>query len=449
MSDQPTFGGTRHDEQPQGQIVLRVHEGAVRPHVAGGGATLSIESARRLPESVTEPLELLQREVGAREVRPLFVPRRVRSLAASAATTRGGRVSARDRNRIAVIASVAESQSEELAGLTVVDVPKREISSEVLRSVSSSPGIDFAEVMPTRWLSRMQPSQPAENRQWGLRAINWYQAKVPDARAVVVAVLDTGVDANHPELKGLTINYDHDGLSSRDIIGHGTHVSGIISATTNNRVGINGVARCKLSVFKVFPDEPADDGQFYVDGDRYLRALNAAIEAKAKVLNLSLGGTIASQAEQLLFNRLDRFGVTVVAAMGNEYELGNPTEYPAAYNNVFAVGATAETDLRARYSNTGSHIQLAAPGSNILSTLPINRSPHRDESNYAAWSGTSMATPHVAAAAALLAASHADWGPDAIKEQLVKTARKLTDMKGRAWTQAYGSGLLDLERALS
>jgi hypothetical protein len=79
MSDQPTFGGISHEEQPQGQIVLRVHEGAVRPHVAGGGATLSVESARRLPDSVTAPLDLLQREAGARAVRPLFVPTRVRS----------------------------------------------------------------------------------------------------------------------------------------------------------------------------------------------------------------------------------------------------------------------------------------------------------------------------------------------------------------------------------
>src|SRR5205085_5166783 len=223
--------------------------GAIRPHVAGGGAALSVESARRLPESVTEPLEFLRREVGAREVRPLFVPMSVRGRAVSRASTRGGRsVSVRDRNRIAVIASVAESPTEELAGLTVVDVPEREISSEVLSSVSSSPGIDFAEVMPARWLSRTQPSQPAQNRQWCLRAINWYQSKVPDARNVVVSVLDTGVDPNHPDLKALTINYDHNGLSSRDIIGHGTHVSGIISATTNNAVGINGVARCKLAM---------------------------------------------------------------------------------------------------------------------------------------------------------------------------------------------------------
>jgi subtilisin family serine protease len=247
--------------------------------------------------------------------------------------------------------------------------------------------------------------------------------------------LDTGVDAHHPDLESLGITYSHDGVSSRDIVGHGTHVSGIISATTNNRVGINGVTRCGLAVFKVFPDEPADDGEFYVDGARYLRALNSVIDRGAKVLNLSLGGTNRSEAEQILFNRLERFGVTVVAAMGNEYERGNPTEYPAAYDNVFAVGASAETDLRSSYSNTGRHIQIVAPGSNILSTLPKNRSFYRDETDYAAWSGTSMATPHVAAAAALLAAKHPDWGSAAVKDRLVKTARKLTDMKGRGSTQ--------------
>jgi subtilisin family serine protease len=448
MSDQPTFGGVSHLDYAPGQIVLRVHEGAVRPYVEAGAAA-SVESARRLPDSVGEPLDYLRREAGARAVHPLFVTKRVRTRV-GAMSTRGGRsLPARERQRIAVVASVTESESEELAGLTVVDVPKKEVSAELLRRVSSSPAIEFAEAMPARWLTRAQESEPAQNRQWGLRAINWYQANRPDASEVVVAVLDTGVDINHPDLKSLAITYLHDGLSSRDIIGHGTHVSGIISATTNNPVGINGVTRCKLAVFKVFPDEPADDGEFYVDGGRYLRALNGVIDCGAKVLNLSLGGANRSDAEQILFNRLERFGVTVVAAMGNEYEHGNPTEYPAAYKNVFAVGATAETDLRSSYSNTGRHISIVAPGSNIFSTLPTNRSSYRDETDYAAWSGTSMATPHVAAAAALLHARHPDWGPEALKDRLLKTARKLADMKGSASTQAFGDGLLDLERALS
>ncbi len=448
MSDQPTFGGTPHLDYAPGQIVLRVDEGAVRPYIEAGAA-MSVESARRLPDSVGEPLDFLRREAGARAVRPLFVSKRVRARA-RATSTRGGRsLPARERQRIAVVASVAESESEELAGMTVVEVPKRQVSAELLRKVSSSPAIQFAEAMPARWLTHAQQSQPTENRQWGLRAINWYQANRPEARDVIVAVLDTGVDANHPDLKGLSIDYHHDGLSSRDIVGHGTHVSGIISATTNNPVGINGVARCKLLVHKVFPDEPADDGEYYVDGARYLRALNAIIDEGAKVLNLSLGGTIRSQAEQILFDRLERFGVTVVAAMGNEYEHDNPTEFPAAYDNVFAVGSTAETDLRSSFSNTGRHIQVVAPGSNILSTVPTSRSFYRDEADYASWSGTSMATPHVAAAATLVAAKNPDWAPAEVKEQLIKSARKLTDMKGKAWTQAYGNGLLDLEQALS
>ncbi len=449
MSDQPTFGGGRHLDYAPGQIVLRVHEGAVRQNIAGD-TPLSIESARRLPDSVTGPLAFLQREAGARAVRPLFVSTSVRNRAARAATAGRARPAPLlDRNRLAVMASVMESPSEELAGLTIVDVPKRAVSAQLLRALSSSPGVAFAEAMPARWLTAAEPSDPAQNRQWGLRAINWYEAHPPDAGDVVVAVLDTGIDANHPDLHSLTIDYEHEGLSSRDLIGHGTHVSGIISATTNNPVGISGVAHCRLAMFKVFGDQPAPDGQFYVDGDRYLRALNAVIDAKAKVLNLSLGGTMQSQAEQLLFNRLESFGVTVVAAMGNEFEQGNPTEYPAAYQNVFAVGATAETDLRASYSSTGRHIQIAAPGSNVLSTLPTSRSSYRDESRYAAWSGTSMATPHAAAAVALLAAKHPDWDPDTIKGRLTGSARKLPDMKGKDWTEAYGNGLLDLEAALA
>ena len=83
--------------------------------------------------------------------------------------------------------------------------------------------------------------------------------------------------------------------------------------------------------------------------------------------------------------------------MGNEYEDGNPTEYPASYPNVIAVGAINEASNRAPFSNTGNHIALAAPGTNILSTLPMKQSVARkaEDTRYAAWSGTSMATPHV------------------------------------------------------
>lgn len=446
-ADEPTFGATEHFDYLPGQMVLRVKDEAVRPFISPEGTTIA--SARLLPDSIAEPLAYLRREARAREVRPLLVPEpQVRAL--SRITTSGGRaLPLSDRQRLAVVSSVADSPTDELAGLAVIDLPASGISSQLLRWVSQSPAIDFAEPVPARWLVRHQASEPTQNRQWGLRAINWYQCARPATTKITVAVIDTGIDDKHPDLNSLSISYEHQGLSRKDLIGHGTHVCGIISATTNNPVGINGVARSKLGVFKVFPDQPESDGQFYVDGDRYLRALGAVLGSGAKVLNLSIGGSVRSETEQLLFNRLELAGVTVVAAMGNEFDHGNPVEYPAGYQNVFAVGATSETDLRASFSNTGRHIQICAPGTNILSTLPTVTSPHRSESGYAAWSGTSMATPHVSGAAALLAELHPDWTPADIKTKLIESARKLPAMRGRSWTQGYGNGMLDLEAALS
>ena len=389
QSDVPTFQAPAAErlEFVPGQVVVRVHESALR------------ES----PAAASEPLELLAREAGTRKVEPLF------------------------------------------DGLTLIEVAD-EVSPDLLRRVESSPAIAFAEPVPARWPSAAAVADPRHNRQWGLRAIRWFDAELADAEGVTVAVCDTGVDAGHPDLAAAISSYDHEGAGAEDIVGHGTHVSGIIAARANDAAGIAGVAACRVAMWKVFPDEPYQ-GNFYVDGTRFLRALNAVATSGAKVLNLSLGGTQSSQAEQLLFDRLERAGVTVVAAMGNEYAGGNPTEYPAAYEHVLAVGAAAETDLRSPFSNTGKHIGLAAPGSDILSTLPTKASPYRPATNYASWSGTSMATPHVTAAAALVAAQHPDWAPSETKQHLRDTARHVADMGSARWTEAYGSGLLDVAAA--
>jgi hypothetical protein len=321
--------------------------------------------------------------------------------------------------------------------LTVVALDDRAVSRELLRTVESSPAIAFAERVPARWLSSAERVDPRHNRQWGLRAIRWFDTERPDADEVTVAVCDTGVDAGHPDLSGVVASYDHEGAGAADLIGHGTHVSGIIGARPDDEAGVAGVASCRVAMWKVVPDEP-EQGNFYVDGTRFLRALNAVATSGAKVLNLSLGGTQSSRAEQLLFDRLESAGVTVVAAMGNEHEHGNPVEYPAAYDHVLAVGAIAETNRRSPFSNTGAHIGLAAPGSNILSTLPTESSPYRLDSGYASWSGTSMATPHVAAAAGLVAAKQPDWTPADIKEHLRKTAA------GKGFTPEFGDGVLDI-----
>jgi subtilisin family serine protease len=170
-----------------------------------------------------------------------------------------------------------------------------------------------------------------------------------------------------------------------------------------------------------------------------------------RVVNLSIGGTASDQTEALLFKLLNDDGINVVAAMGNEFEDGDPTEYPAAYDGTIAVGAINEANRRAFFSNTGAHIALSAPGVNILSTLPMKTSPVRDgtDTEYNAWSGTSMATPHVTAAAALVLTKQPALDGAQMKKHLQKTAASLPVMQGKKFTQTVGAGLLDLEAALS
>jgi len=431
---------TKRLEFVPGQVIVRVRQSAVPASLLAAKLKLVSAQAKALPPAIAEPLDYLRRNAGLKLVQPLFSARRAAIQRAS--------VSAAERHRLAVLSSVADSESEELRGIAVLSVDPKKATPKLVKHIGGAVGVEFAEPMPARWLAQAG-ADPMQNLQWGLRAIQWFDAAIPDAKDVNVGVLDTGIDDTHPDLVGVVGEYNHEGLKAQDLLGHGTHVCGIIAAAINNQIGITGVAACKLGVWKIFPDEPAEDGEFYVDGVCYLRALQALMGAKVKVVNLSIGGTASSQTEALLFRRLHERKITVVAAMGNEYEEGNPTEYPAAYEEVFSIGSIAEDRRRSHFSNTGRHIDLVAPGSNILSTVPTKGSRFLDETDYASWSGTSMATPHVAAAAALVAAKYPEMDASQIKEKLRGSATRLPAMRDRAWTPAYGAGLLNLKMALS
>jgi subtilisin family serine protease len=316
---------------------------------------------------------------------------------------------------------------------------------------------------------------------WNLRAIRWQDARnrsgfVP-AENIKVAVLDTGIDRHHPDLgprvKGYM--YSHPDLpvtaSDRDIIGHGTHVSGTIAALINNNLGINGISEAQIWMWKIFPDREEFTGrafEFIVDPVMYQRALSDCIEQGVAAVNLSIGGSGAPDPnEQQLFNLLLSRGTIVVAAMGNEFEEGNPVEYPAAIPGVIAVGATSLDDTRASFSNMGNHIALCAPGVGIWSTLPTyaGRLGHRAipgpsglprrgpaiprDTNYASWDGTSMATPHVTGSVALLRANKGHLNPSEARLALMRTADKVAGMDGSDFTSDYGAGRLNLERLLA
>ncbi len=427
-----------------GQLVVRVKEDVTDGLADVMSASISSFDSMSLPSAVESPFTKLQEEGLIREVKPIF-----------SRSTGGKALSVAPQNVAAAFAmSVHDSEADDLRGITLLRLKRTTDLDKVEKDLNNTPGIDYAHQVPRRWITaRKKPNDPLFNRQWGLPAINWLNPEaLPDASAVKVGVLDTGVDLTHRDLKDVVRNYFHEGVSSEDIVGHGTHVSGVIAADINNDVGLSGICRCDLNFWKIFTDTPDPaDGEFYVDEVMYQRALNAARDSGMQVVNLSIGGGEPSTTERILFRRLVEAGVTVVAAMGNEFRDGNPIEFPSAYPGVIAVGAVGQTKRRALFSNTGPHISIVAPGKAIVSTLPMKASAarHSDQTVYGSWDGTSMATPHVAAVAALILALNPNFTPAQVRERLISSATKLTAMGNKKKTDEYGHGLLNVEAALS
>jgi subtilisin family serine protease len=331
--------------------------------------------------------------------------------------------------------------------LVELKVTRGTSAAQLAAHVARMKEVEYAFVPPVRRLLARRAkggADPLASRQWGHAAIRLGHARAKagfkNATTITVAVVDSGIDTRHPDLKHVITEYKNFlGGSNKDFVGHGTHVAGIIAATTDNGLGISGVCGAKILALKALPR----DGEEF-DAPAYYRALRYVI-GKAQVLNLSLGGDEKDQAEIDILDEVIASGVVVVAAMGNEYKKGNPTEYPAAIPEVCAVGATDELDKRAPFSNTGRHIDLVAPGVDILSTTPTY-SYDDGEQEYDAWDGTSMATPYVAGVAALMLANSPELTPAQVIRKLKSSADRVADaQKGSV---AYGAGRLNCEKAL-
>jgi len=251
--------------------------------------------------------------------------------------------------------------------------------------------------------SASYPNDPAIGDQWNLRRVNAPAAwdLTLGSYSFVVAVLDSGIDLAHGEFAGRLVpgyDYANNDAVPDDDFGHGTHVAGILAATANNRVGISGLApNVKLMPLKVL------DRNGFGAYSAIATAICDAADRAAQVINLSLGGTSSSEVLRSAINYALSRNALVVAAAGNCAQPGacggatNPDFYPAAYGGVLATGASDHYDNWATYSGYKSYIGLAAPGGvgadPIFSTAPAG---------YGYQHGTSMATPHVSAAAALV-----------------------------------------------
>lgn len=310
----------------------------------------------------------------------------------------------------------------------IVDAIAASIPEKAIEALKKNPNVRYVE--PDGIVFALVQTLP-----WGVDRID--AEVVHDSTdenkgaGVKVAIIDTGVDYTHLDL---VANYvgGHDFVNSdtdpMDDNGHGTHVAGTVAAM-DNEFGVVGVApEAELYALKALDET----GRGYVSD--IVAAIEWATENEIQVINMSLGGRKNISLEWACDSAYSD-GLLLVAAAGN----GGAVIYPAAYSSVIAVSATDSNDDLAYFSSTGKQVELAAPGVNINSTLPGDSYSGDDEK----WSGTSMASPHVAGTAALVWAANLGWSNDAVRTQLQSTAENI----GLS-TREQGKGLIDAENAV-
>ncbi len=279
------------------------------------------------------------------------------------------------------------------------------------------------------------PNDPLfDTYQWDMKKINMEQAwdVAKGSTNIIIAIVDTGIDYHQIDLptdiiKGMDyVNRDDDPM---DDSGHGTHVAGVIGAITNNNIGISSVNQhAKLMAVKTMATDGLGNGSDVAQGIVY------ATDHGAKIINLSLGVTIqcnnpaASVINDAVQYALTKNVIVVAAAGNNNMDVAAFT--PASCDGVITVGGTTMNDQKVQSSNYGSRIDINAPGENIVSTKSTIYNQLKSkcaliQENYLACTGTSMASPHVAGAIALLVATNPSLNSKAIRDCLVQTADPL------------------------
>jgi subtilisin family serine protease len=304
---------------------------------------------------------------------------------------------------------------------------------EISKEYAKDSNIEYAE---PNYIAQIcaEPNDPYFDQQWGLPEINAPEAwEVEEGdTSIIIGIIDTGVDWGHPDLVDKVVSTGYDFVNNdndaMDDNGHGSHVAGIAAATTDNGIGIAGVAwNCKILPVKVMQSNGTGSYSDVANGVIY------AANNGAKIINLSLGGYAESY---LLRDALENAYTTtvIVAAAGNgrwpiEGILANPF-FPAAWPFVIGVEAGVPGGGLAGFSNydpsgpiesfnNGLNYEMRAPGVNIYSTIPLFH-PHRY--SYASWNGTSMAAPFVTGTVALLRSHFPSWSNEFIMGQLVYTS---------------------------
>jgi subtilisin family serine protease len=337
----------------------------------------------------------------------------------------GGKVLGESKHLRMIHATIPVSKYSELAAIPSVEFVERD--SQALFVTSDS--VESAEY----------------SESWGIEAIGAEVAHSHQftGNGIKIAILDTGIDYTHPDLSpNYNGGYDfiNDDDDPMDDNGHGTHVAGIIAAARDGQ-GVLGVAP-EAEIYAVKVSDERGKGSF----SGLIKGIDWAIEHDADIVTMSITGTGGTMAlQRAVQDAYDEYGIILVAAVGN----GGSGEvlYPAAYDEVIGVGSVNEDNLKSSFSRVGEEVELVAPGSDIKSAAVGGK--------YRTTSGTSMATPFVAGAAALLLESDerlwediggvngdGEWTNDEVRQVLRETA---TDLGEEGADDAFGYGLLNLE----
>ncbi len=351
---------------------------------------------------------------------------------------------------------------------------KVENAMKILKAMKLE-GIKYVEPSYRRYLIDPSPEQVEEisvtrseiageeefwSQLWGLQKINaeaaWEEGY--NGEGVVVAVVDTPIDCQHPDLLGqCVVGYDptadteiatdadyEDPLNPND--DHGTHVAGTIAAKKDGQ-GVVGLSYgAKVMSIVIFKGTADHRSYYYVGDENVAKGIIWAVDHGADVLSNSWGGGGYSYTLKAAVDYALSHGVAFVAAAGNGHT-DQHWHYPSAYPGVIAVAASTARDEIVDFSNRGDYLSVAAPGVNVLSSIPRGSAASGGIYGrpYAFWGGTSMATPHVSALVALLKQKYPDATPYQIKKMIENSA---ADIESPGWDCDSGYGRIDVAAAL-
>lgn len=354
-----------------------------------------------------------------------------------------GRVLVKFRSGIAadhakqVIAALGARDADEMPGIGIhiVDLPFNAVEVDFVRSFESQPEVEFAELDRLLPPQQLEPNDPV----YAISANSWslHKIKGPEAWAleignlnVTIAILDTGVDGTHEDLILKMVpgwNIYNNNSDTSDVNGHGTAVAGVAGASSNNGIGVASVAwECRIMPIRI------SDPSGYASYSAMASGLTWAGNHDARVANISYnvtGSSTVSSAAKYFQNK----GGVVVAAAGNNGTFVQTGDDPY----ILTVGATDSSDLLYYWSNSGKNLDLVAPG---------NASTPMAGGGYSGSGGTSIASPFVAGAAALVLSANPALTPGQVQDILKQSA---DDLGVAGWDPTYGSGRLNLERAIN